>query len=122
MNYYIKIVNFSYYSHDIIHVEKLNIDTTKIKYETTNIEINAVVINKIKTIIDSFNLTKKSAPTALKEELKIEIEGNFNIKLITNKRAIKYTKKEIIPIDNDYYNETIIISFIHLLLMKEFLQ
>ena len=114
MNYYIKIVNFSYYSHDIIHVEKLNIDTTKIKYETTNIEINAVVINKIKTIIDSFNLTKKSAPTALKEELKIEIEGNFNIKLITNKRAIKYTKKEIIPIDNDYYNETIIISFIHL--------
>ena len=121
MNYYIKIVNFSFYSHDIIHVEKLNIDATKIKYETTSIEINAVVINKIKTIIDSFNLTKKSAPTALKEEenkmkedIKIVIEGNVNIKLIINKRAIKYTKKEIIPIDNDYYNETIIFSFIHL--------
>ena len=125
MNYYIKIVNFNFFAIDLIQVSKANVQLNRISIDAIAIEVNAVVIERIKTLFASMNISKKSAPVAMasnsNENLSSHFEfcvTNLSIKAVANKKALRYLKSDLC-IDNDVYSESIVISVYNMILKSE---
>ncbi len=134
---YTKVVKFGFFMHEIIVIRNLSIMNLKVIFDTLNIELNALIIYKIKKIIklllDSLNkeneniqIPNQEIPLNNNENIiednklsnKIEIYGDVNIRCFTNKRSLKYinylrnnVSKEI---DNDYYPENLTLHIIGL--------
>ena len=134
---YTKVVKFGYFMHELIVIRNLTIINLKLMFDTLNIELNALIIYKIKKIFKSLldsliqkneniEIPNQEIPLINNENIiednkstnSIEISGDVNIRCFTNKRCLKYinyirnnVNKEI---DNDYYPENLTLNIIGL--------
>ena len=134
---YTKVVKFGFFMHELIVIRNLTIINLKIIFDTFNIELNALIIYKIKKIIklllessnqknENIQIQNQVIPIIKNENIiednksssSIEIYGDVNIRCFTNKRCLKYInylRNNIIKeIDNDYYPENLTLNIIGL--------
>ena len=174
LNYYLNIVKYSFFSHDIFNIYKFNLLDKQILFESLYLDINALVLNKkfnyIKDVcgmneekkeeknvnnnndennlinINEINIknnennnnnininenkinnnnnnennnnNNNNNINELKEDEKnnFEILGTIYIKILTNKKCLKYinntNKEKYKEIDNEYFSEFFLINIV----------
>ena len=127
---YTKVVKYGYFTHEILLIRNLTTVNLKIIFDSLNIDLNALILYKIKKIYKSIEnvLNKKEIQNqGILIEINnnnnndnpfktIEIFGDVYIRCLTNKRCLKninYLRNNIMKdVDNDYYPENITLNFI----------